>query len=148
MAFSFACAGRTFSRGRQVCSISSRTSPMQTQVPDARPAIEARDPRPAWNVAFGELAAAQLEWLRERGVDLRPTLVAASTVGTSAARIPPHSSARRGDGACAEGVARGLHVGRPNGDRGAAAVGLSSEATGDGRGLGVHRAFVSAFSQA
>ncbi|MDP9034224.1 MAG: tRNA (N6-threonylcarbamoyladenosine(37)-N6)-methyltransferase TrmO, partial [Myxococcota bacterium] len=50
--------------------------------PDARAGwLEARDPLPPWEVEFAGLAAAQLEWLRERGLDLRSGIVAALALG-------------------------------------------------------------------
>lgn len=50
--------------------------------PDARSGwLEARDPRPRWQVAFDAEPAAQLAWLRERGVDLRVGIEASLSLG-------------------------------------------------------------------
>jgi tRNA-Thr(GGU) m(6)t(6)A37 methyltransferase TsaA len=43
--------------------------------------LESRDPRPTWLVEFAGRALESLTWLRERGVDLRPEIVAALSLG-------------------------------------------------------------------
>jgi tRNA-Thr(GGU) m(6)t(6)A37 methyltransferase TsaA len=53
---------------------------------DARPDagggwLVAADPRSGWVVEFGDGALEQLAWLRERGVDLRPSIEAALALG-------------------------------------------------------------------
>ena len=50
--------------------------------PDARSGwLEARNPAPAWTVAWSGPALAQLVWLKERGVDLRANVEAALSLG-------------------------------------------------------------------
>ena len=50
--------------------------------PDARSGwLEARDPRPAWEVGFSPEATSQLTWLQKRGVDLRAGIEAALALG-------------------------------------------------------------------
>jgi tRNA-Thr(GGU) m(6)t(6)A37 methyltransferase TsaA len=64
--------------------------------PDARSGwLEPRDPGPAWQVGFEQAAPAQLAWLAERGVDLRPGIESALALGPQ-----PHAYRRirrRGD---------------------------------------------------
>jgi tRNA (adenine37-N6)-methyltransferase len=52
-------------------------------------AVEVRDPRPAYQVAFSALAQAQLAFLRERGVELEAVIVAQLALGPS-----PHAYRR------------------------------------------------------
>jgi tRNA-Thr(GGU) m(6)t(6)A37 methyltransferase TsaA len=50
--------------------------------PDARSGwLEARDPLPAWQVAFSEPAQAQVDWLCERGIDLRSAIESVLALG-------------------------------------------------------------------
>jgi tRNA-Thr(GGU) m(6)t(6)A37 methyltransferase TsaA len=50
--------------------------------PDARSGwLEARDPRPTWEVVFTPEAVAQLAWLKGRGVDIRAGMEAALALG-------------------------------------------------------------------
>ncbi|HEY8038993.1 MAG TPA: tRNA (N6-threonylcarbamoyladenosine(37)-N6)-methyltransferase TrmO [Polyangiaceae bacterium] len=43
--------------------------------------LEARDPLPSWQVAFADVAGAQLVWLEERGVALRAAIESALALG-------------------------------------------------------------------
>jgi hypothetical protein len=50
--------------------------------PDARAGwLEAADPRAAWTVELSDRACAQLEWLRDHGLDLRAPIEAALALG-------------------------------------------------------------------
>ncbi len=50
--------------------------------PEARSGwLEPRDPVVAWDVSFGARASRQLTWLRERGLDLEPPIVATLALG-------------------------------------------------------------------
>jgi hypothetical protein len=50
--------------------------------PDARAGwLETADPRAAWTVEFSDRARAQLAWLRDQGVDLRPPIEATLALG-------------------------------------------------------------------
>ena len=68
-------------------------------LPDARAGwLRAEDPQPAWDVAFAADSEAQLAWLSARGVDLRPRIQAALSLGPQ-----PHAYRRirrRDGGAC------------------------------------------------
>ena len=44
-------------------------------------ALEGRDPLPPWQVAFSDVARAQLEWLGNEGLDLRGAIEAALALG-------------------------------------------------------------------
>jgi tRNA-Thr(GGU) m(6)t(6)A37 methyltransferase TsaA len=65
--------------------------------PEARSGwLEARDPRPAWEVTFTDGATAQLSWLRDQGIDLRPSIESVLALGPQ-----PHAYRRirvHGDG--------------------------------------------------
>lgn len=67
--------------------------------PDARSGwLEPRDPGPAWTVAFSSLALAQLAWLMERGIDLRPSIEASLSLGPKPhayRRIRPYAGGLR-----------------------------------------------------
>ena len=67
--------------------------------PDARSGwLEARDPRPSWDVAFSDGATEQLAWLLARGVDLRPAIVSTLALGPQPhayRRIRPHGDGMR-----------------------------------------------------
>jgi tRNA-Thr(GGU) m(6)t(6)A37 methyltransferase TsaA len=67
--------------------------------PDARSGwLEARDPGPAWTVAFSGLSLAQLTWLGERGVDLRAGIEGALSLGPQPhayRRIRPYAGGLR-----------------------------------------------------
>jgi tRNA (adenine37-N6)-methyltransferase len=57
-----------------------------------------RDPLPEWQVDFDETARAQIDWLRARGVDLRPAIEAALVLGPQPhpyRRIKPHGGGLR-----------------------------------------------------
>jgi tRNA-Thr(GGU) m(6)t(6)A37 methyltransferase TsaA len=43
--------------------------------------LEARDPKPAWTVVFSENALRQLAWLRDEGIDLRPSIESVLALG-------------------------------------------------------------------
>jgi mRNA-degrading endonuclease RelE of RelBE toxin-antitoxin system len=66
---------------------------------DARPGarsgwLEQTDPMPRWDVAFADRALAQLQWLTDRGVDLREPIESALALGPQ-----PHAYRRiRKDG--------------------------------------------------
>ncbi|HEY8090540.1 MAG TPA: tRNA (N6-threonylcarbamoyladenosine(37)-N6)-methyltransferase TrmO [Polyangiaceae bacterium] len=60
--------------------------------------LEARDPRPAWQVTFSDEAEAQLGWLVSRGVDLRRGIEIALSLGPQPhayRRIRPHAGGMR-----------------------------------------------------
>ena len=60
--------------------------------------LEASDPLPAWAVAFSDEAQAQIDWLAERGVDLRGAIEAALALGPQPhpyRRIRPRGSGMR-----------------------------------------------------
>jgi len=67
--------------------------------PDSRAGwLEAHDPIAPWEVVFTEVANRELDWLRGRGVDLRPAVVAALSLGPQPhayRRIRPHEGAMR-----------------------------------------------------
>ena len=50
-------------------------------IPEASAGWLAVDPKPAWRVERSALATAQLAWLRDRGVELQPSLDAALSLG-------------------------------------------------------------------
>ncbi|HXN30724.1 MAG TPA: tRNA (N6-threonylcarbamoyladenosine(37)-N6)-methyltransferase TrmO [Polyangiaceae bacterium] len=60
--------------------------------------LESHDPLPAWDVAFSARALAQIDWLRDRGVDLRAAIEAALALGPQPhpyRRIRPQGSGMR-----------------------------------------------------
>jgi tRNA-Thr(GGU) m(6)t(6)A37 methyltransferase TsaA len=73
--------------------------PYADALPDAGSGwLGAGDPRAAWAVAFSENALEQLEWLRDRGVDLRAAIEAALALGPQPhayRRIRKHGDAMR-----------------------------------------------------
>lgn len=73
--------------------------PYADAYPDARSGwLEPCDPLPAWEVTFAQAAQGQLEWLRGRGVDLRPAIESALALGPHPhpyRRIRRHGQAMR-----------------------------------------------------
>jgi len=60
--------------------------------------LEARDPAAAWDVQFASAAVAELDWLRERGIDLRAAITSALALGPQPhpyRRIRKHAAGMR-----------------------------------------------------